>query len=158
MTWKSNSGFALVAAGILLIILAALAFITPQWGLYLQFCSAGTILLLAFSAIHWAIKENNRPRFVVPTALGIVLIGGILLCSSTPEPSHSLTMNDQEKIYLGQRYDEIAWIFGEGEWISDAEVFSVSYDVERCMHLVLVFEDGVILSSKILMTSEEKCN
>jgi len=156
MTWKSNSSYAVVAAGIMLVVVAALAIITPQWGSFLLLCSAGPILMLAISAMHWSVKENNVPRFVVPTALGIVLICGGLLCFQTPEQPRTLTVDDLDTIHMGMRFEEIAREVGGGDWISDEEYFTVAYEVEGDMQLVVVFEDGIHLSGPHYPNQMEK--
>ncbi len=158
MRWKSNSGYALVATGILLIIVAALAYITPQWGSFLVLCSTGLILLLAIIAMHWSVRENNRPIFVVPTALGIVLICGVLLCVQTPEQPRTLSLDDLDTIYLGMRFEDIARHIGGGDWISEANAFTVAYAVEGNLQLVLVFEDGIHLSGAALYYSDGRIN
>jgi len=150
MTWKTNSGYALGAAGIMLAVVAALVFITPQWGSLLLLCSSGPILLLAISAMHWSVTENNVPRIAVPTALGFVLICGILLCVQTPEQQRTLTMDDLDTIHLGMRFEDIARQIGGGDWISEANAFTVAYAVEGDLQLVLVFEDGIHLSEDTL--------
>jgi hypothetical protein len=154
MIWKTNSGYAVVAAGITLIIYAALAYFAPQWGSFLLLCSAGQILLLAISAMHWSVKKNNAPRFVVPAALGIVLICGVLLCAQTPEQPNTLSLDDLDTIHMGMRFEDIAREISGGGWISEADAFTVAYAVEGDMQLVLVFEDGIHLSGANLYYSD----
>ena len=150
MNWRSNSFYSLATATIMVIAVAGLAHVTPPFGPLLLLCSAGPILLLAISAMHWSVRENNRPGFVVPTALGIVLIYGILLCVQTPEQPRTLTMDDLNTIHMGMRFEDIAREIGGGDWLSDAEAFTVAYAVEGDMKLVLVFEDGVHVSGAML--------
>jgi len=90
-------------------------------------------------------------------AAGIMLIYGALLCAYTPEQPRTLTQDDLETIHLGLRFEDIAREFGGGDWVSDAEAFTVRYEVEGDMQLVLVFEDGIILSSAIFNMLEKKC-
>ena len=75
------------------------------------------------------------------------MVFGIVLCVHTPEQPHTLTQDDLETIHIGMRFEDIAREIGGGDWVSDAEAFTVRYDVEGDMQLVLVFEDGIILSS-----------
>jgi len=157
MKWRSNSVSAIVAAQIMLIAAAALTYATPSLGSFLLLCSAVPILLLVMSAIHWAVREKTRPEIAIPAALTIVMIFGALLCASTPEQPRTLTQDDLETIHLGLRFEDIAREFGGGNWISDAEAFTVRYEVEGDMQLVLVFEDGIILSSAIFNMLEKKC-
>jgi len=90
-------------------------------------------------------------------AAGIMLIYGALLCAYTPEQPRTLTQDDLETIHLGLRFEDIAREFGGGDWVSDAEAFTVRYEVEGDMQLVLVFEDGIILSSAYFNMLEKKC-
>jgi hypothetical protein len=78
------------------------------------------------------------------------MVFGIVLCVHTPEQPHTLTQDDLETIHIGMRFEDIAREIGGGDWISDAEAFTVRYDVEGDMQLVLVFEDGIHLSGAIL--------
>lgn len=158
MTWKSNSGYAVVAAGFVLFIVAPLAFVTPQWGSIILLCSAVPILLLAISAMHWSVKESNCPRFVVLTALGILLIYGVLICVQTPEQTRTLSLDDLDTIHIGMRFEDIAREIGGGDWLSDAEAFTVAYVVEGDMQLVLAFEDGIHLSGAALYYSDGRIN
>jgi hypothetical protein len=99
------------------------------------------------SAIHWAVREKTRPEIAIPAALTIAIIYGTLLCACTPEQPRTLTLDKLDTIHIGMRFEDIAREIGGGEWVSDAEAFTVRYDVEGDMQLVLVFEDGIILSS-----------
>lgn len=155
MRWKSNSGYAVLAAGTMLVVVVALAQIFPQWGSFLLLCSAGSILPLAFSAMHWVVRENSREKIVVPAALGIVLIYGALLCLNTPNQPRTLTFDELNTIRIGIRFEDIAREVGGGDWVPDAEYFTVAYDVEGNMQLVLVFENGIHLSGATLCRPDE---
>jgi hypothetical protein len=113
-------------------------------------CSAVPILLLVMSAMHWAVREKTRPEIMIPSALTIVLIYGALLCVYTPEEPRTLTHDDLETIQMGMRFEDIAWEFGGGDWISGVKAFTVADKVEGDMQLVLVFEDGIHLSRATL--------
>jgi len=156
MTWKSNSGYAVVAAGIILIVEAALVNNATQLGSFLLLCSAGPILLLAISAMQWSVKENNAPRFVVPAALGIVLVYGVILCVQTPEQPRTLTLDELDTIHVGMRFEDIARDVGGGDWLSEADAFTVIYEVEGALQLVLIFEDGIHLSGATLSQPDGK--
>lgn len=150
MKWRSNSFYSLVIAAIMLIVVASLAYITPPLGSFLLLCSAVPLLLLAISAIHWAVREKTRPGITIPTALAIVLVYGILLCAYTPDEPRTLTQDDLTHVQLGQRFEDIAQELGGGDWLSEAKFFTMVYDIEGEMQLVLVFEDGIHLSGATL--------
>ena len=147
MKWRSNSFYSIATEAILVISVTTLAHITPPLGSFLLLCSAVPILLLTISAIHWSVREKYKPGIIVPIALAIVMAFGIVICIHTPEEPRLLTQEDLETIHLGMRFEDIAREFGGGVWISGAEAFTVAYEVEGDMQLVLVFEDGIILSS-----------
>jgi hypothetical protein len=48
------------------------------------------------------------------------------------------------------RFEDIAREIGGGDWISEADTFTVAFAVEGDIQLVLVFEDGIHLSGAIL--------
>jgi hypothetical protein len=134
----------------MLIVVVSQAYVTPPLGSFLLLCSAVPLLMLAISAIHWAVREKNGARIAIPFALAIVLVYGTLLCAYTPDEPRTLTQDDLEYIQLGIRFEDIAQELGGGNWLSEAEFFTVVYDIEGEMQLVLVFEDGVHLSGATL--------
>jgi len=150
MKWRSNSFYAIVTAVIMLVVVASLAYVTPPLGSFLLLCSAVPVLMLAISAIQWSVREKTGPGIAIPTALAIVLVYGALLCAYTPGKPRTLTQDDLENIQLGLRFEDIAREIGGGDWLSEAEFFTVAYEVEREMRLVLVFEDCVHLSGATL--------
>jgi hypothetical protein len=150
MKWRSNSFYSIATAAILVVAVTTLAHLTPPFGSLLILCSAGPILLLTISAIHWSVREKHKPGIIVPIALAIVMAFGIVLCVHTPEQPHTLTQDDLETIHLGMRFEDIAREFGGGDWISGAETFMVAYEVEGETQLVLIFEDGIHLSGATL--------
>ena len=103
--------------------------------------------------------EQRTNRFVlIVSALVMLIVIGLLFILYEPEP---LTLDDLAHIQLGWSFEEIAWEIGGGDWVSDAEFFTIAYEVEgRCpvpegdveggLRLVLVFEDGIHLSMATL--------
>ena len=80
----------------------------------------------------------------------IVLIFATLTCRAIPQ-TKPLTLEDLEYVHLGDTYyNDIAGEIGGGDWLSDAEFFTVAYEVEGEMQLVMVFEDSIHLSAVTL--------
>jgi hypothetical protein len=154
MKWRSNSFYSIATAAFLVVSVTTLAQFTPPFGSFLILCSAGPILLLAISAIHWAVREKAKPGIAIPTALAIMLVYAILLCANTPVEPRTLTQDELEYIQLGVPFEDITREIGGGDWISDADAFTVGYEVEGEIRLVLVFEDGVHLSGATLHNSD----
>ncbi|MBC8508033.1 MAG: hypothetical protein H8D34_24475 [Chloroflexi bacterium] len=150
MNLKSNSFYSIATGAIILIAVASLAYVTPPLGIFLLLCSSVPVLLLAISAIQWAVREKNGLGIAVPAAAALVLAYGVLLNGYMPDDTGILTLDDLEQVRIGLSYEEIAGEIGGGDWLSDAEFFTVAYEVEGEMQLVLVFEDDVHLSGAIL--------
>lgn len=146
MNLRSNSFYSLGTAAVILIAVTVLKYITPPLGNFLLICSAVPFLLLAISAIQWAKREKSGLEFASSIAVLIVLAYGFLLFAHMPYDPMTLTADDLAYVQLGQRFEDIASEIGGGEWIPEHEVFTVAYEVERDMQLVLVFEDGIHLS------------
>ena len=143
--WKSNSSLSVNAAGILLIASAVVTSCVPPLGNVLLGCSAGPVLFLVISAIHWARREKSG--FQVGSAIAIVLAYGALACVHLPEAPETLRLDALAKLHMGQRYEDIASTIGNGDWLSDEETFTVAYPVEGDRVLWLVFEDGIHLAA-----------
>jgi len=139
-----------MAAVIMLIVTAVLAYVTPPLGSFLLLCSTGPVLLLAISAIHWAVREKSGLGFAIPATVAILLIYIVLLYAYMPGDPVPLTLDDLDHVRVGFRYEDIAGEIGGGDWLSDAEFFTVAYEVDGDMVLLLVFEDGVHLSAATL--------
>jgi len=77
----------------------------------------------------------------------MLVIVGVIFIPGDPEP---LALDDLVHVHLGQSFEEIAGEIGGGDWLSEAEFFTVMYDVEGDMQLLLVYEDGIHLSGAIL--------
>ena len=150
MNWRSNSFASIMAAVIMLIVTAVLAYITPPLGSFLLMCSTVPVLLLAISAIHWAVREKSGLGFAVPATVAILLIYVALFYTNMPGDPDPLTLDDLAHIRMGLRYEDIAEEIGGGNWLSDAESFTVAYEVEGDMVLLLAFEDGIHLSEATL--------
>ena len=139
-----------MAAVIILIALAVLAYVTPPLGSFLLMCSTGPILLLVISSIHWAVREKSGLGFAVAATVVILLLYVALFYAYMPEDPEPLTLDDLAQISIGHRYEDIAREIGGGDWLSDEETFTVAYEVEGNRVLLLVFEDGIHLSSATL--------
>jgi len=150
VNWRSNSFASIMTAVIMLIVTAVLAYITPPLGSFLLMCSTIPVLLLAISAIHWAVREKSGLGFAVPAAVAILLIYVALFYTHMPGDPKPLTLDDLAHVRIGFRYEDIAGEIGGGDWLSEAEFFTVAYEVEGNMVLLLVFEDGVHLSKATL--------
>jgi len=150
MNWRSNSVTSILTAVIMLIVTAVLAYITPPLGSFLLMCSTVPVLLLAISAIHWAVREKSGLGFAVPAAVAILLIYIALFYAHKPDDPVPLTLDDLEHVCIGFRYEDIANEIGGGNWLSEAEFFTVAYEVEGDLVLLLVFEDGIHLSAATL--------
>ncbi|MBC8504331.1 MAG: hypothetical protein H8D34_05710 [Chloroflexi bacterium] len=150
VNWRSNSVTSIMTAVIMLIVTAVLAYITPPLGSFLLMCSTVPVLLLAVSAIHWAVREKSGLGFAVPATVAILLIYVALFYTHVPGDPKPLTLDDLAHIRIGFRYEDIAGEIGVGDWLSDAESFTVAYEVEGDMVLLLVFEDGIHLSAATL--------
>ena len=148
--WRSNTFLSIVAAVIMLIVTAVLAYITPPLGSFLLLCSSGPVLLLAISAIHWAVREKSGLGFTVPATVAILLIYITLLYAHMPGAPEPLTLDDLKHIRMGLRYEDVAGEIGGGDWLSDAEFFTVAYEVDGDMVLLLAFKDGIHLSEATL--------
>ena len=77
----------------------------------------------------------------------MLVVIGLLFIPYDPEP---LTLDDLAHIQLGRSFEEISREIGGGDWVSDADLFTVAYEIEGEMRLVLVFEDGIHLSMATL--------
>jgi len=150
MNWRSNNFASIMAAVIMLIVTAVLAYITPPLGSFLLLCSTVPVLLLAISAIHWAVREKSGLGFAVPAAIALLLIYITLLYTYMPDDPDPLTLDDLKHVRMSHRYEDIAGQIGGGDWLSNAEAFTVAYEVEGDMVLRLVFEDGIHLSAATL--------
>ena len=150
INWRSNSFASIVTAVIMLIVTAVLAYITPPLGSFLLMCSTVPVLLLAISAIHWAVREKSGLGFAVPATVAILLIYVALFYTHVPGDPKPLTLDDLAHVRMGLRYEDIAGEIGGGDWLSDAEAFTVVYEVEGDMLLLLVFDDGIHLSAATL--------
>jgi len=150
VNWKSNSVTSILTAVIMLIVTTVLAYITPPLGIFLLLCSTVPVLLLAISAIHWAVREKSGLGFAVPAGVAILLIYVALFYANMPGDPAPLTLDDLAHVRMGLRYEDIAGSIGGGDWISDAEFFTVAYEVDGDMVLLLVFEDGIHLSEATL--------
>jgi len=148
--WRSNSFISIVTAVIILIILAVLAYVTPPLGGFLLMCSTGPVLLMVISAIHWAVREKTGLEFAAAGIVVIVLVYVTLFSANMPEDPEPLTLDALAQISMGYRYEDIAGEIGGGYWLSEAESFTVAYQVEGDRVLLLVFEDGIHLSSATL--------
>ena len=159
INWRSNSFASIMAPVIMLIITAVLAYyVTPPLGSFLLMCSTVPVLLLVISAFHWAGSEKSGLGFTVPATVVILLIYVALLnahMAGDPEP---LTLDDLEHVRMGLSYEDIVGEIGGGDWLSDAEFFTMAYEVDGDRVLLLVFEDGVHLSAATLheITGSEK--
>ena len=150
MKLKSNSFYSIATGAIILIAVASLAYVTPPLGIFLLLCSSVPLFLLVISSIQWAVREKNGLGIAVPAAAALVLAYGVLLNGYMPDDTGTLTLDDLEQVRIGLSYEEIVGEIGGGDWLSDAEFFTVAYEVEGEMQLVLVFEDDVHLSGAIL--------
>ena len=150
MNLKSNSFYSIATGAIILIAVASLAYVTPPLGIFLLLCSSVPLFLLVISAIQWAVQEKNGLGIAVPAAAALVLAYGVLLNGYMPDDTGTLTLDDLEQVWIGLSYEEIAGEIDGGDWLSDAEFFTVAYDIEGEMQLVLVFEDGIHLSGATL--------
>lgn len=150
MNWRSNSFLSIMTAVIMLIVTAILAYVTPPLGSFLLMCSTVPVLLLAISAIHWAVREKSGLGFAVPAAVAILLIHTALLYAHMPDDPEPLALDDLEHVRMGLSYEDIAGQIGGGNWLSDAEFFTVAYEVDGDMVLLLAFEDGIHLSEATL--------
>jgi len=148
--WRSNSFLSMAAAITILIALAVLAYVTPPLGSFLLMCSTVPILLLGISAIHWAVREKSGLGFAVAGTVVVLLVYVALLYAHMPDAPEPLTLDDLAQISVGHRYVDIAKEIGGGDWLSEAESFTVAYEVEGDRVLLLVFEDGVNLSGATL--------
>ena len=155
INWKSNSSLSVITAAIILIAIAVLAYVTPPWGSFLLMCSTGPVLLLVISAIQWAVREKSGLKFVVVAAVVVLLVYAALFYAHMPEDPEPLPLGDLAQINMGQRYEDIAGEIGGGDWLSEAESFTVAYEVEGDRILLLVFEDGIHLSSATLHESSD---
>ena len=158
MNWRSNSFASIMAAVIMLIVTAVLSYVTPPLGSFLLLCSTGPVLLLAISAIHWAVREKSGLGFAVPAAVALMLIYVALLYAHMPGDPEPLTLDDLEHVRMGFSYEDISGKIGGGDWLSEAEFFTMAYEVDGDRVLLLVFEDGVHLSAATLheITGSEK--
>jgi len=145
--WRSNSFASIIAAVIILIVITVLAYVTPPLGSFLLMCSTVPVLLLAISAIHWAVREKSGLEFAAAGIVVILMVYVALFSSHMPEDPEPLTLDALAQISMGHRYEDIAREIGGGDWLSEAESFTVSYEVEGDRGLLLVFEDGIHLSS-----------
>ena len=150
INWRSNSFLSIAAAVVILFVTAVLAYVTPPWGSFLLMCSTGPVLLLVISAIHWAVREKSGLKFAVAAAVLIFLVYVPLFSAHMPEDPEHLTLDALAQISMGYRYEDIAGEIGGGDWLSEAESFTVAYEVEGDRILLLVFEDGIHLSSATL--------
>ncbi len=156
--WRSNSFASIMTAVIILIVTAVLAYVTPPLGSFLLMCSTVPVLLLAISAIHWAVREKSGLGFVVPAAVALMPIYVALFYAHIPGDPESLTLNDLEHVRMGFSYEDMSGKIGGGDWLSDAEFFTVAYEVDGDRVLLLFFEDGIHLSAATLheITGGEK--
>jgi len=150
INWRSNSILSIATAMVILIALAILAYLTPPWGSFLLMCSTGPVLLLVISAIQWAVREKFGLTLVVVAAVVILLVYAALFYAHMPDDSAPLTLDDLTQISIGQRYEDIAGKIGGGDWLSEAEAFTVAYEVEGDRDLKLIFDDGIHLSTATL--------
>ena len=150
MNWRSNSVTSIIAAVIMLIVTAVLAYVTPPLGSFLLMCSTVPVLLLAISAIHWSAHEKTGLGIALPATVVLLLIYIALFYAHMPGDPEPLTLDDLEHVRIGLRYEDIAREFGGGDWLSDAEFFTVVYEVDGDMVLLLAFEDGIHLSAATL--------
>jgi len=150
INWRSNSFLSIATAMVILIALAVLAYVTPPLGGFLLMCSTGPVLLLVISAIHWADREKSGLKFAAAGIVVIVLVYVALFSAHMPEDPEPLTLDALAQISMGYRYEDIAGEIGGGDWFSEAESFTVAYQVEGDRVLLLVFEDGIHLSSATL--------
>ena len=148
--WGSNSFASIITAGVILTAIAVLAYITPPLGSFLLMCSTVPLLLLMISAIHWAVREKSGLEFAATATIMILLTYISLFYVHMPGDSKPLTLDDLAQISMGHRYEDIAREIGGGDWLSEAKSFTVSYEVEGDRVLLLVFEDGIHLSSATL--------
>jgi len=148
--WKSNSSLSVITAAIILIAIAVLAYVTPPWGSFLLMCSTGPVLLLVISAVQWAVREKSGLEFAAAGIVVIVLVYVALFSAHMPEDPEPLALDALAQISMGERYEDISGEIGGGDWLSEAESFTVAYQVEGDRVLLLVFEDGIHLSSATL--------
>jgi len=148
--WRSNSFASIVAAMVILIALVVLAYVTPPLGGFLLMCSIVPVLLLAISAVHWAVREKSGLEFAAVGIVVILLVYVALFSAHMPEDPEPLTLDDLANLRMGHRYEDITREIGGGSWLSEAESFTVAYQVEGDRVLLLVFEDGIHLSSATL--------
>ena len=78
----------------------------------------------------------------------MLLAIGIMAC--IPDEPVPVRLEQLANIQFGDRFEDIAGVIGGGKWLSDYQFYTVLYDVEGDMQLVLVFEDGIHLSGVTL--------
>jgi hypothetical protein len=154
INWRSNSILSIATAMVILIASGVLAYFTPPWGSFLMMCSTGPVLLLVISAIQWAVREKSGLKFAVVAVVVILLVYAALFYAHMPEDPEPLPLGDLAQISIGQRYEDIAGEIGGGDWLSEAEAFTVAYEVEGDMVLKLIFDDGIHLSTATLQISD----
>ena len=96
-------------------------------------------------------KQRSNSLFTIVAAVVMLIIVGVIFIPYEPEP---LTLDDLAHIQLGRSFEEISREIGGGDWVSDADLFTVAYEIEGGMRLVLVFEDGIHLSMATLHRSD----
>ena len=96
-------------------------------------------------------NKNTKPtgNYFYAILAVIALIIALVACGLAPDVE-PLALSDLAHISFGATYPEIAWHIGDGDWLSDAECFTVRYSVEGNRRLVLAFEDGEHLSIAML--------
>ena len=93
---------------------------------------------------HTANWKSNGV-FAITTVVIVLIV--LTVIPANPDP---LTLDDLEHVRMGLSYEKIAGEIGGGDWLSDAEFFTVAYEVEGEMQLVMVFEDSIHLSAVTL--------
>jgi hypothetical protein len=90
-----------------------------------------------------------RPNSLISIIAAVVMlvIVGVIFIPGDPEP---LALDDLVHVQLGRSFEEIAGEIRGEDWLSEAEFFTVMYDVEGDMQLLLIYEDGTILSGAVL--------
>ena len=93
-----------------------------------------------------------KPRPGSLSAIGFLalMIVAISVLACIPNDPVPLRLEQLANIQFGDRFEDIAREIGGGKWLSAAETYTVLYEVEGDMQLVLVFEDGIHLSGVML--------
>jgi len=156
MTVKAgNSAYAILVGFISLVVVGGLAALSPPLGIRLLFCLPILIFFLAHQAISWSKKEWGSRAPGIASAAALIFAYVLVVRFFTPATPTSISVSDLAAIEMGSSYADVASVIGSGKWISDADEFTVSYDLDDGSRLELVFADGQYLADLMLFNGDD---